>query len=184
MKDSLGVHSNWTGWVVFQFAVASFFALPVRDDGVDVVQATVHPVNLKFHSEFCNTVSLKGFVLLVIEVNAGELSSLIGAGDGERGAGVTELRAKIPIVRVVHPDREVQRKRVSKGNASDFYRVHHRNRSYPKGAASYPFRYDSLALPNATSVSDGRITTTSTVSVQSLPGSGSISPMIASGSDC
>ena len=58
-----------------------FLGLPVRDNGVDVVQAAVHPVNLKFHSEFGHTVSLKGFVLLVIEVNAGELSSLIGAGD-------------------------------------------------------------------------------------------------------
>ena len=144
----------------------------------------MHAVNLEFHTQFGHSITLESFVLLVVKINTGQGGALVGTGDGKGVSSITEGGSKIPVVGVMHPNRKVQRHRIAKGNASDFYRVHHRNQSNPSGAASYPFRYHSLVDPMATSVNEGRITTTSTVRVQSFPGSGSSSPMSASGSDC
>lgn len=81
-----------------------FLGFAIGDDGVNVVEAPVHAVHLELDTKFSHAVPLEGFVLLVVEVNAGEGRALIGAGDGERVSGITQRRSEVPIIGVMHPN--------------------------------------------------------------------------------
>lgn len=88
----------------FPVGRCQFLGLPVSDDGVNVVEAPVHAVNLELHAKFSHAVSLQGFVLLVVKVNGGKYRALVRTANGEGVAGVAQGGSEVPIVRVVHPD--------------------------------------------------------------------------------
>ena len=81
-----------------------FLGFTIGDDGVNVVEAAVHAVNLELDAQFSHAVALESFVLLVVEVNAGEGCALVGAGDGQGVSGITQGRAEVPIIGVMHPN--------------------------------------------------------------------------------
>src|SRR6056300_1074591 len=163
---------------------SQFLRLSVCNDGVNVVEPPVHAVNLELHAQFGHTIPMQCFVLFVVQFHGCQHLPFDRTTHGQGGPRITQGGSEIRIVRVVHPHRKVHRNRVSKCNASDFNRVHHRNQSCPKRPASYPFRFHRLPSATETSVRLGRMMRTSTVKLHSFPGSGSNSPIRASGSDC
>ena len=83
---------------------SEFLGFSIRNDWVKIVKATVHAMNLEFHPKFCDSVALKNFVLLIIEVNACKHFTFVGAVDGERVVSIMQLRTKIPVIGVMHPN--------------------------------------------------------------------------------
>ena len=81
-----------------------FLGFAIGDDGVNVVEATVHAVHLELDAKLSHAVPLEGFVLLVVKVNAGKGRALIGAGDGEGVSDITQCRAEVPIIGMMHPN--------------------------------------------------------------------------------
>ena len=92
----------------FPIGRSEFLRFPVRNDGVEVVEASMHPVDLEFDAQFGHAVTLKGLVLLVVKVNGCQRRTLIGARDGQGGSRIAQDGAEVPVVRVVHPHRQVQ----------------------------------------------------------------------------
>ena len=89
----------------FPIGRSEFLRFPVRHDGMQIVETSMHAVDLKFDAQFSHPVSLQGLVLLIVEVNGCQRGTSIGARDGQGGSRIAQDGTKVPVVGVMHPHR-------------------------------------------------------------------------------